>query len=57
MIDGGHLRVLATKAGHQYTPEYVEKVAHACVEADEVLYRVLYYDEIQNWFPVDRNVQ
>jgi uncharacterized LabA/DUF88 family protein len=44
MIDGGNLRVLARKAGHQYNPDYIEKVAHACVTADETLLRVLYYD-------------
>jgi len=44
MIDGGHLRVLARKAGHNYDPDYIEKVAHACVMADEVLLRILYYD-------------
>jgi uncharacterized LabA/DUF88 family protein len=44
LIDGGHLRALARVAKHKYSPEYVEKVAHACVEADETLLRVLYYD-------------
>lgn len=44
LIDGGHLRVLAKRAGHNYNPEYVEKVAHACALADETIFRVLYYD-------------
>lgn len=44
LIDGGHLRVLARIAKRPYNPEYVEKIAHACVEADERLLRVLYYD-------------
>lgn len=44
LIDGGHLRVLARKAGHNYIPDYIEKVAHACVEQDETLLRALYYD-------------
>src|ERR1700678_1070325 len=45
MIDGGHLRALCQKASFNYTPEYVEKVAHACVlPAEETLLRVLYYD-------------
>jgi uncharacterized LabA/DUF88 family protein len=46
MIDGGHLRVLAKKSGYPYTPDYIEKVAHACVlpAPDENVLRVLYYD-------------
>ena len=44
MIDGGHLRVLVKQAGHQYNPDYIEAVAKACVEKDELLLRVLYYD-------------
>lgn len=44
LIDGGHLRVLARKAGFRYDPDYIEKVAHACVEADELTLRILYYD-------------
>ena len=44
LIDGGHLRVLVRKAGFQYTPEFVEKIALACCGKSEELYRVLYYD-------------
>lgn len=44
LIDGGHLRALARAAKHKYEPDFIEKVAHACVEADEELLRVLYYD-------------
>jgi hypothetical protein len=44
LIDGGHLRALAQAAKHKYTPDYIEKVALACVQADERLLRVLYYD-------------
>lgn len=44
LVDGGHLRVLARKANHEYNPDYIEKVAHACVEPGENLLRVLYYD-------------
>lgn len=44
LIDGGHLRVLCRQAGHQYNPDYVERVAHACVHDTEQLFRVLYYD-------------
>jgi uncharacterized LabA/DUF88 family protein len=44
LIDGGHLRVLTRKAGHDYVPDYIEKIAHACVAHDEQLLRILYYD-------------
>lgn len=45
LIDGGHLRVLVRRATqHQYTPDYIEKVAHACLLPDEELYRAFYYD-------------
>jgi len=44
LIDGGHLRVLANMAKHKYDPDLIERVAHACVEGDESLFRVLYYD-------------
>lgn len=44
LIDGGHLRALTKKAGLDYNPNHIEKVALACVEPDEALLRVLYYD-------------
>ncbi len=44
LIDGGHLRALTKKAKKTYDPDFIEKVAHACVAADEILFRVLYYD-------------
>lgn len=44
MIDGGHLRVLTKKAKKHYNPDYIEKVAHACVDSTEDLQRILYYD-------------
>jgi uncharacterized LabA/DUF88 family protein len=44
LIDGGHLRVLTRNAGYVYSPDYIEKVAHACVESGESLLRILYYD-------------
>jgi uncharacterized LabA/DUF88 family protein len=44
LIDGGHLRVLARSAGYTYNPDYIEKVAHACVDRDETVLRILYYD-------------
>mgnify|MGYP005825406037 CR=1 FL=1 len=44
MLDGGHIRVLAKKAGHTYNPDYIEKIAHACTCQGEEAYRILYYD-------------
>lgn len=44
LIDGGNLRVLARMAGYRHDPSYIEKVAHACVEPEERILRVLYYD-------------
>ncbi|MFT3689771.1 NYN domain-containing protein [Paenirhodobacter sp.] len=44
LIDGGHLRVLAKNANLTYDPDFIEKVALACVEPDETLLRALYYD-------------
>src|SRR5687767_7979504 len=43
-IDVGHLRVLARSAGYAYEPDYIEKAAHACVNSDESVLRILYYD-------------
>jgi uncharacterized LabA/DUF88 family protein len=44
LIDGGHLRALARIAGHNYNPDFIERVAHLCVAAGETLLRILYYD-------------
>jgi uncharacterized LabA/DUF88 family protein len=44
LIDGGHLRVYTRKANKNFVPDYIEKVAHACALADEVIHRVLFYD-------------
>lgn len=44
LIDGGHSRVLARQAGYKYDPDYIEKIARACVEPDETPLRFLYYD-------------
>ncbi|HTI01221.1 MAG TPA: NYN domain-containing protein [Acidisoma sp.] len=44
LIDGGHARVLVRQHNVAYNPDYIEKLAHACVIADEDLIRVLYYD-------------
>ena len=44
LIDGGHLRERAKKAGLWYGNDLIEQVARACVVDDEVLLRILYYD-------------
>jgi uncharacterized LabA/DUF88 family protein len=44
LVDGGHLRVLARRANKNYNPDFVEKIAYACLAADENLLRALYYD-------------
>jgi hypothetical protein len=44
LLDGGHVRVQAKKAGHTYDPDYIEKIALACIVKDEQIHRVLYYD-------------
>lgn len=44
LIDGGHLRVLTKLNGLPYTPDFIEKIAHACAEPNESILRVLYYD-------------
>jgi uncharacterized LabA/DUF88 family protein len=44
LIDGGHLRVYTRKSGNLFVPDYIEKIAHGCALADEVIQRILYYD-------------
>jgi uncharacterized LabA/DUF88 family protein len=44
MLDGGHLRKNAKKAGKLYTPDYIEKVGAACSVGAEEILRILYYD-------------
>src|SRR5206468_1618902 len=44
MLDGGHIRVHAQKAGKVYDPNYIEKIAHACKGQDEEIVKALYYD-------------
>lgn len=44
MIDGGYVRACARKASKAYNPTYIEKIAHASVEATEDPLRFLYYD-------------
>ena len=44
LIDGGHLRALATNAGQNYTPDFIERFATSVLATDEEPLRVLYYD-------------
>ena len=44
LIDGGFLRVQVKSASKNFDPSYIEKVASACVTADEELFRIFYYD-------------
>ncbi len=43
-IDGGHLRVLVRNTDHTYNPDYIDTVARACIEKNESIFRILYYD-------------
>lgn len=44
MIDGGHLRALARRDNVTYNPDLIQKFAAGCVDGDEELLRILYYD-------------
>jgi uncharacterized LabA/DUF88 family protein len=44
MLDGGHLRVYAKRAGKSFDPNYIEKIALSCAQANEEIFRILYYD-------------
>lgn len=44
MLDGGHLRVYARKAGLPFNPDYIEKIGLACQLPGEEIHRILYYD-------------
>jgi uncharacterized LabA/DUF88 family protein len=44
MIDGGHVRVLAKRAGKTYDPTFIENLAHRCKIPTEAIQRILYYD-------------
>src|SRR5262245_31861507 len=44
MLDGGHLRVHAKKAGKTFDPDYIEKIGLACSTAGETIHRMTYYD-------------
>jgi uncharacterized LabA/DUF88 family protein len=44
LIDGGHLRALALRSATRYDAGFVEQLAFRCLDADETLFRALYYD-------------
>ena len=44
LIDGGHVRVLARRAGHQFKANFLEKVGASCAATDEDIQRILFYD-------------
>ncbi len=44
MLDGGHCRVCAKKAGKNYDPNLIEKIGLNCVPKDHEIHRILYYD-------------
>jgi hypothetical protein len=45
MLDGGHVRVYANRAGKTFDPDYIEKIGLACaLPAVEEIFRILYYD-------------
>jgi len=44
MLDGGHVRVHAKRAGKNFDPGYIEKIGHACAAEGEVIHRIMYYD-------------
>lgn len=44
LIDGGHLRAVTRRAGRDFNPDLIEKIAWTCVGPDEVAFRHLYYD-------------
>src|SRR5665213_2423476 len=48
LIDGGHVRACAKKAGHTYDNDFIERFAGACIHAPpEYLLRIFYYDAPQ----------
>lgn len=47
LIDGGHLRVCAKKAGKTYDNQFIEDFSRPCFSGDEYLYRIFYYDSPQ----------
>lgn len=44
LVDGGHLRTMARKAGHDYDPDFIEAFCTRCKGQDEDILRIFYYD-------------
>lgn len=44
LLDGGHIRALAKRAGHVFDPLFIEKLGLSCRAHDENIQRILYYD-------------
>lgn len=44
LVDGGHVRVLAKRAGHQFRADFLEQVGAACAVSGERIHRILFYD-------------
>src|SRR3546814_18385039 len=47
LIDGGHLRVCAKRAGKTYDNSFIEVFSHTCFSQDEYKFRIFYYDSPQ----------
>lgn len=43
-VDGGYLRVVATKAQKAYIPDFIAAFSLSCKMGDEEILRILYYD-------------
>lgn len=56
LIDGGHLRVCAKRAGKNYDNGFIESFSHGCFVGDEYLFRIFYYDSPQYRGKVNRPV-
>lgn len=44
MLDGGHVRSYVKKAKLDYNPDFIEKIGRACVQSNDEIFRILYYD-------------
>jgi uncharacterized LabA/DUF88 family protein len=53
LIDGGYLRAESQKANKTYNPSFIQIFSQKCIEANEYLFRILYYDAR----PYDGSVQ
>lgn len=44
LVDGGHLRVCAKRAGQTYDNQFIENFSPNCFTGEEYLFRIFYYD-------------